>query len=133
MVKNRGGHGHGCPYCAGKRVDATNSLATRFPEIAEQWHPTKNGKLVAIDVSFGSNKKVWWHCDMKHSYQANVVARTSRNRGCPYCAGKRAHKERNLAIEHPKLIREWNTVKNRELQPTEITSGSNMVDMSKGA
>src|SRR6266542_1945898 len=35
--------GSGCPYCAGRRVDPDTSLAPKRPELAEQWHPTRNG------------------------------------------------------------------------------------------
>jgi hypothetical protein len=35
----------GCPFCAGKRVSATTSLAARFPDLAREWHPTRNGDL----------------------------------------------------------------------------------------
>lgn len=31
-------------YCAGKRVNNTNSLALIKPNLAKQWHPTKKIK-----------------------------------------------------------------------------------------
>ncbi|PEE35651.1 zinc-ribbon domain-containing protein [Bacillus pseudomycoides] len=31
-----------------------NSLAKRNPELAKQWHETKNGKLTPFDVTYGS-------------------------------------------------------------------------------
>ena len=31
-----------CPYCAGKKVDKSNSLAACRPDLALEWHPTKN-------------------------------------------------------------------------------------------
>jgi hypothetical protein len=34
-----------CPACVGRQVSVTNSLAARFPDVAAQWHPTKNGPL----------------------------------------------------------------------------------------
>ena len=38
--------GSGCPYHAGKRVlPGFNDLATKRPEIANQWHPSRNGNL----------------------------------------------------------------------------------------
>ena len=38
--------GTGCPYCAGRRVlPGFNDLATLFPQVAAQWHPTLNGPL----------------------------------------------------------------------------------------
>ena len=37
------------------------SLAETHPELAKQWHPTKNGNLTAKDVTCGNRKKVWWY------------------------------------------------------------------------
>ncbi|MBK7398956.1 MAG: zinc-ribbon domain-containing protein [Myxococcales bacterium] len=44
--------GSGCPFCAGVQVSVTNSLATRNPEVAAQWHPTLN-KLTPSEVVAG--------------------------------------------------------------------------------
>src|SRR5262249_388119 len=41
----------GCPYCAGKKVSAENCLLTVNPEVAAEWHPTKNGSLTPADVT----------------------------------------------------------------------------------
>ena len=63
-IKNRS-NGRGCPKCAkGKRVEAFNqnriqnngSLAAEYPDIAKQWHPTKNGALSPRDVTSKSDK-----------------------------------------------------------------------------
>ena len=37
-----------------------NDLATLYPELAKEWHPTKNGVLTPNNIACGSNKKVWW-------------------------------------------------------------------------
>src|SRR5262245_16489455 len=37
--------GAGCPFCRGRRVSVTNCLVTVAPEVALDWHPTKNGTL----------------------------------------------------------------------------------------
>ena len=69
-----------------------NDLQTVNPELAAQWHPTKNGKLTAAQVTAGSHKKVWWlyqydnpktrkHFDFE--WQAAVNNR-SKGKGCPY-------------------------------------------------
>ena len=48
---------NGCPYLAGKKVWAGfNDLRTKYPEIAAQWHPTKNGDLSPEKVTAGSSK-----------------------------------------------------------------------------
>ncbi|MBP5404002.1 MAG: zinc-ribbon domain-containing protein [Elusimicrobiaceae bacterium] len=80
-----------CPHCLRAPKRGTNDLATLYPEIAKEWHPTKNGILSPIDVKAKSNKKVWWKCPNGHIYQAAVCARTRLEKngligtGCPIC------------------------------------------------
>ena len=40
--------GRGCPYCANKKLSATNSLVN-FPAVFKEFHPTKNGFAMAHD------------------------------------------------------------------------------------
>ena len=59
-VYTRAGGESGCPYCAGKRPwPGFNDLASRFPDLAKEWHPTKNGDLTPDQVLWGSNRRVW--------------------------------------------------------------------------
>ena len=77
--------GRGCPCCAGKTVVAgINDLATTHPELAAEWHPTKNGVLKPSDVSYGIAKKVWWLCPEGHEYSASLLHRSSGT-NCPIC------------------------------------------------
>jgi hypothetical protein len=39
--------GRGCPHCA-----RGASLAVKYPEIAKEWHPSKNGDLKPSDLSY---------------------------------------------------------------------------------
>lgn len=81
--------GSGCPVCANRMVLAgVNDLATINPELARQWHPTKNGDLTPRDVLAGSRRKVWWICEHGHEWQADVSSR-NHGTGCPVCAGKK--------------------------------------------
>ena len=57
---------NGCPYCAGKKSSEDYNLQKLFPEIAKEWHPTKNGKLTPKECTQGSDKKVWWICPKNH-------------------------------------------------------------------
>ena len=80
----------GCPYCSGNKVGNDNNLVIKFPEIANEWHPTKNVGLLPDKVTYGSTKKVWWLCPKGHSYYQHIYSRTGkRKQGCPYCAGKK--------------------------------------------
>lgn len=89
VVSTRTQRNGGCPYCANKRVlPGFNDLATKYPEIAAQWHPTMNGSLTPDHVLPGSRKKVWWQCRSGHVWQAVVYSRTGSQRtGCPVCCG----------------------------------------------
>ena len=80
----------GCPYCAGRKVlVGFNDLATREPVVASQWHPTLNGDLTPEQVTAGSSRRVWWHCENGHAWRAIVSCRTGKQRcGCPICAGR---------------------------------------------
>ena len=79
--------GNGCPVCVGQAVvPGDNDFATTFPEIAAQWHPTKNKGISPQNVTPYSNKKAWWICEKGHEWQATVINRTRNKTGCPYCA-----------------------------------------------
>ncbi|TFH13473.1 hypothetical protein E4H04_11890, partial [Candidatus Bathyarchaeota archaeon] len=54
------------------------------PELAKQWHPTKNEKMTSYDVTPNSGKKVWWICNQGHEWKATVNNRRN-GRGCPGC------------------------------------------------
>lgn len=116
--------GSGCPYCAGKRVTTENSLATKRPDLAKEWHPTKNGELTPNDVSEGSNKKTWWRCSVRHEWEAKISNRAVGN-GCPYCAGKLTTPQTSLQETHPELASEWHPTKNGSLTPNDVSHGSN--------
>lgn len=102
------------------------SLLEQRPEIAKQWHPHKNSRLNASQVTFMSNIKVWWRCSKGHEWQVPVSDRTS-GRGCPYCSGRRAHASHCLSNADPVLTREWHPVKNGSLRPSSVTPSSGRV------
>lgn len=87
-VKNRLKE-QGCPICSNKRVElGYNDLQTRYPELASEWDPEKNGTLLPNQVVYGSHRHAWWKCRQGHSWRTSVVSRT-RGGGCPVCAGVR--------------------------------------------
>jgi len=123
---NRTGyHKTGCPSCSGRVASEDNNLLIHFPEVAEEWHPTKNGKLKPEDFTHGSEKKVWWLCPKNHSYNSSINGRTSQGgRGCPFCSGVKVSEDNNLLHLFPEIAKEWHPTKNRELTPKQFTSGS---------
>ena len=78
--RNRGA---GCPYCSGRKVCDDNCLLTIRPDVAGQWHPTKNGDVTPKEVTVSSNRQVWWKCQRGHEWQAMVI-RMTRGSGCPH-------------------------------------------------
>ncbi|MBP5406465.1 zinc-ribbon domain-containing protein [bacterium] len=70
-----------------KLIQGINDLATVNPELAKEWHPTKNGDLLPSIVAAGSGKKVWWLGKCGHEWQAVVVNR-NKGIGCPICVNQ---------------------------------------------
>ena len=46
-----------------KQLIADNNLLAKYPKVAKEWHPTKNGSLLPSSVTYTSSKNVWWQCD----------------------------------------------------------------------
>lgn len=78
-------NGSKCPYCAGKKACIENCLQTLQPELAKEWHPTKNENTTPSDVTCGSDKKAWWLCDRGHCWLAVIKNRTKNKTKCPIC------------------------------------------------
>ena len=118
--------GTGCPFCAGNTLErGTNDLATKAPQLLEEWDYEKNAPLHPSDVAEGSSKKVWWKCSKGHSWEAVISSRALNGRRCPYCCSKRVFVGYNdLAHVNPELAEEWNYDRNGDLLPTQITANS---------
>jgi len=115
--------GSGCPVHAGRQVVmGVNDLATRFPDIAAQWHPTRNGEHTSDDVVAGSATRVWWRCEQGHEWEVAVSSRTSRGSGCPVCAGKKpVTEDASLAAQLPELAAQWHLYNNGGLTPDQVS------------
>lgn len=117
--------GKGCPYCSGHKVwCGFNDLATTHPELASQWHPDKNGDLTTHQVSAGSQRNVWWLCELGHPWEATIANRVVGN-GCHFCSGHRVFEGHNdLATTYPALAAQWHQPRNSELTPKAVSHGS---------
>lgn len=119
--------GCGCPYCAGKKaIPGETDLATLRPNLMEQWDFEKN-TVGPKETTVASHDKVWWKCELGHSWQAVVFSRTKENgTACPYCTGKRVLPGFNdLATLKPKIAEQWYPPLNGQLKPEDVTPGSN--------
>ena len=99
------------------------SLQELHPNLAKQWHPTKNGSLTPKDVTLRSNKKAWWICEKGHQWEA-LINNRAKGSGCPYCAGYFACEDNCLQTMNPTLAQEWHPTKNGSLTPRDVTPGS---------
>src|SRR4051794_39540680 len=61
--------GSKCPTC--------RSLSASQTALVQEWHPSLNGKLQPSDISYSSNKIVWWRCDSGHEWQARIDHRSA--------------------------------------------------------
>lgn len=120
---NSRSYGNGCPYCSGKKASPEHNLGQRFPDVAKEWHPTKNGDMKPSDFTPNSGEEAWWLCPEGHEYIATISHKSS-GRGCPFCAGKQVDDSNSLATLYPDVAREWHPTKNGELTPDIVTSGS---------
>jgi hypothetical protein len=101
-----------------------NDLATKFPNLISEWHPTKNGDLTPEGVTSGSNKKAWWFCAEGHEWEAAISSRSSGT-GCPYCSGRFAIVgQTDLLTMNPDLMGEWHPTKNGDASPRDFASRS---------
>jgi hypothetical protein len=119
-------NGSTCPYCSGKLpIVGVNDLKTLRPDLALEWHPSKNGALKPENVKEFSAKRVWWICSKGHEWEAAISNRTSQNSGCPYCSNKKVLPGYNdFATVCPEAALEWHPTKNGSLQPSEVLAKS---------
>lgn len=122
VVATRSLNGAGCPVCSGRVPSPTTSLRARRPDVAAEWHPTKNGKLSPDDVMCRTLRRVWWQCgrDPAHVWQTTVATRVKAKIGCSICAGLVAEPSASLRALFPRLAREWHPTKNGTLRPERV-------------
>jgi very-short-patch-repair endonuclease/DNA-directed RNA polymerase subunit RPC12/RpoP len=65
--------------------ERTNSLSQKVPHLIEEWDYEKNYPLLPTQVSFGSNKKVWWICSNCGYSWATKVNHRYNGSNCPRC------------------------------------------------
>lgn len=122
-IANRTG-GSGCPVCAGKKVlTGYNDLKTTNPEIAKEWHPTKNNTIPAR-IHAGSEKSYWWLGKCGHEWETKPRYRRDDKTSCPYCAGKKVLTGFNdIATTHPHFADEWHPTKKWNFIPPKTFYG----------
>lgn len=125
--------GNGCPYCSGKKVNETNCLMKKHPELSKYWDYEKND-ITPDKIYFRSRKKIWWSCSKcNKTFEAAICTRIkSKHYACKECMHKiignenrkNALKKGSLMDNRKDLVEEWDFDKNIEISPSDISCGS---------
>jgi predicted nucleic acid-binding Zn-ribbon protein len=107
------------------------SLADRFPDLAAQWHPTRNGDLTPAMVAAKSGKRAWWLCpECGNEWDAQIGSR-AHGSGCKACATQQSavtssnsKARRSLAEQDEELASQWHPTRNGDLTPADVTGNS---------
>lgn len=127
-IYNRTKKTKGCPFCSSFRTHPDESLATLFPNLLEEWHPTRNEGLNPYEVAPKGVRRVWWKCkkNPNHEWNTFVRSRTETDTGCPECAKENMEKNLSIAALYPEIADEWNYKKNK-LTPKDYLAKSNEI------
>lgn len=117
----------GCPFCDHKAVSlGETDLATTHPDLAGEWHRTRNGKLKPTDLVAGSHLQVWWRCrECGHAWSAQVLTRAIAGSGCPACASRVVVPGHSLADTIRIRRGEWSA--RNEFGPKQLLPNSNQL------
>ena len=127
----------GCPHCLPRshHVCVHRSIVTTHPDVAAQWHPTRNGDMTPDRVLAGSTKKYWWRCPVtcpegcQHEWETFVANRCKGQYGCPFCSRltKQVCIHTSIVGTYPAEAAQWHPTKNGDLRPENFSYGSEKV------
>jgi len=132
-IANNRTKGRGCPACSNKalHIDGRNSISSTHPQLAAEFHPTRNGNLSPDFLVAGTNKDIWWICSECDNEWVAKGSHRKRGRGCGVCSKGRkfVHTDGRNSLEtlHPTLAKEWHPTKNGKLGPENFTAVSGKI------
>ena len=102
-VNDRSRSTTGCPFCCSNRQKFCihQTIAYTHPDLAKEWHQTKNRDLRPEQFISGSDEKIWWCCSVNgaHEWVTSISNRVTNKTGCPHC---RNNKTEGLLFEYLK-------------------------------
>jgi len=115
-----------CPFCSGRRVTAATSLAALYPNVAREWHPSRNGTRTPETVKPRSSIPAWWLCGRcGHEWRTPPSSRTVRGGGCRECGWRFYFRvDDPLSVTHPEIAAQWHPTANGAGSPDGVTYGS---------
>jgi hypothetical protein len=114
-----------CPICNGRRLsEGVNDLQTTHPELAAQWHPSKNGTLTPNSFTAINSDLVWWKCPKGHEYQLQIKRRV-KAKSCSVCSNTRLVQGINdFESRFPEIATSWILEMNGGKSPSSISAMS---------
>lgn len=117
--------GVGCKFCSNYETSPSNCMAEMRPDLAAQFHPTKNAPLTPETVVPGTSRRLWWRCSLGHEWRTTGDNRVRSNTGCPYCSNKKVWAGFNdMATTNPNLAAQFHEAKNAPLRATDVVAGT---------
>lgn len=110
-------NGTRCGHCYGRgtshKVNDTNSLYSRHPEIIDKYWNKELNDLLDLDynkISYGSPKTLaWWNCEKGHVFIRTTFRFVRGTQSCPYCTNRIATPENGLNANDPQnKLKYWN-------------------------
>lgn len=143
-VGNRVRLGAGCPPCGiSRRNDPVRgklrpikigmSLQERYPQIAQYWHPTKNGDLKASKIGTGTEKRIWLMCICGNEYSTTPASKIMQwkatgkviCRKCYPLEKTRPKLGKSLADIYPETSKQFDMEKNYPRTPYDYNPRAN--------
>ena len=85
-ISNRTRQGTRCPFCAGKKPTGTNNFAARYPDIAALFDRKANHPADPAAYLPKSERRVWWHCSLRHTWERPIDKQVRAGPTCPDCS-----------------------------------------------
>ncbi|MDA8550826.1 zinc-ribbon domain-containing protein [Candidatus Poseidoniales archaeon] len=122
-------NGGGCGVCirGNFHSDGRNSMRNTHPHLAEEFHPTKNGKMTPDNIIAGVHKKLHWICNTcSNEWVSTGANRRHGGNGCSSCNLGRLHSDgrNSMRNTHPHLAEEFHPTKNADLTPDNLVAGT---------
>lgn len=112
--------------------DIKNSFGENYPDLAKEWHPTKNGDITPYMVAQHSGINVWFLCARCGNEYEMAVCDKVRGRTCRACAAKdlgaskmKPSKGESFADVCPDAARAWHPTENVGMTPYDVKPYSN--------
>lgn len=111
------------------------SLEEKYPEIAKEWHSTKNGDLKPYMFKPRSDHKAWWKCSVCGNEYESTIGHRTYGTGCPKCGVKKVTRIKEkpvvmIDINTNKVIGRFDSISDAS-RKTNISAG-NICTVLKG-